>query len=111
MPRSHLSYTATVILQALAAGSPYGLDVMDATGLPGGTVYPALRRLELGGFVESEWEQAEIARHERRPARKYYELTAEGREALADAIARYRQLGEPQARAGRKSRRSPPAGA
>jgi len=91
-PKAYLSYSATVILQALANGYQYGFDIMDITGLPSGTVYPALRRLEETGFVDSKWEKQTIAQLEQRPPRKYYELTPEGLDALADAIKRYRLL-------------------
>ena len=46
-----LSYTALFVLQALAQGYRFGFDIMDATNLPSGTVYPALRRLEAMGLV------------------------------------------------------------
>ena len=52
MGKSYLSYAVTIILQTLANGYQYGFDIMDVTGLPSGTVYPALRRLEDLGFVE-----------------------------------------------------------
>ena len=65
---------------------------MDVTGLPSGTVYPALRRLETGGLVASKWEDEDSARKDQRPARKYYELTNGGRETLSEAIGRYRGL-------------------
>jgi PadR family transcriptional regulator PadR len=86
----HLSYAAAAILQALAQGYRYGFDVMDFVGLPSGTVYPALRRLEAAGFVKSQWEKPELSQREARPARKYYDLTRSGREALSAAAARYR---------------------
>jgi DNA-binding PadR family transcriptional regulator len=92
MGRTYLSFSATVILQAVANGYPYGFDIMDTTGLPGGTVYPALRRLEEMGYVSSKWEKQHIAQKEQRPPRKYYEMTGEGAEALADAVKRYRVL-------------------
>ena len=41
-----LSHTAAMILQTIHAGQIYGFSVMEATGLPSGTVYPAMRRLE-----------------------------------------------------------------
>jgi hypothetical protein len=44
MGKGSLSYAATVILQAISSGYLYGFDIIDITGLPGGTVYPALRR-------------------------------------------------------------------
>ena len=51
-----LSHSAALILKALSLGYCFGLDIMEATGLPSGTVYPALRRLERYGLVESKWE-------------------------------------------------------
>ena len=92
MGKGFLTYSTAVILQAVANGYLYGFDVIDITGMPGGTVYPALRRLEEAGYLASEWEKPSIAQAEPRPARKYYELTRAGRGALADAVKRYRLL-------------------
>jgi DNA-binding PadR family transcriptional regulator len=94
--KGFLTYSTAVILQAVANGYMYGFDIMDVTGMPGGTVYPALRRLEQAGNLVSKWEKPSIARSEPRPARKYYELTRAGREALADAVKRYRLLEQTQ---------------
>ena len=91
-PKAYLSYSAAVILQAVASGYQYGFDVMDMTGLPSGTVYPALRRLEETGLVRSRWEEERIAQDEQRPLRKYYEVTRAGRDALGEAVKRYRYL-------------------
>jgi DNA-binding PadR family transcriptional regulator len=90
--RSHLTYSSAIVLQAAARGYRYGFDIMDASGLPGGTVYPALRRLEQSGFVKSSWESDEIARKAKRPRRRYYETTPQGAEALAEAVKRFRLL-------------------
>jgi PadR family transcriptional regulator, regulatory protein PadR len=103
MPDGYLSLSATAVLQAVARGDGYGFDIMDVTGLPSGTVYPALRRMEASGLVVSKWESAAAAQREQRPARKYYELTRSGQLALADAVARYRLADRPAARAGRTS--------
>jgi PadR family transcriptional regulator PadR len=96
MGKGFLSYAATVILQAVATGYQHGFDIMDVTGLPGGTVYPALRRLETAGYVGSKWEQHKIAREQQRPPRRYYELTRSGKEVLAEAVKRYRLLEQSQ---------------
>lgn len=80
------------VLQALASGYRYGFDVMDATSLPSGTVYPALSRLERSGFIRAQWEDARIAQGEKRPPRRYYEVTPVGAEVLDDALAQYRSL-------------------
>jgi DNA-binding PadR family transcriptional regulator len=89
---TYLSHSAAVILQALAGGYKYGFDIMDISGLPSGTVYPALRRLEQTGLVDSKWEKEGIAQRDGRPPRKYYELTPDGKQALAEALKRYRLL-------------------
>src|SRR5581483_1627970 len=96
MGKGFLTYSTAVILQAVANGYLYGFDIIDITGVPGGPVYPALSRLDDAGFVISKWESQKIAQAEQRPARKYYELTREGREALAEAVKRYRLLEQTQ---------------
>ena len=58
-----------------------------------GTVYTTLRRLERRGMITGQWEDAEIAEAERRPRRRYYELTAAGVEALETARAHFEGLG------------------
>lgn len=96
MGKNYLSFSAAVILQALENGYQYGFDIMDVTGLPSGTVYPALRRMEDTGYVKSKWEKHAIAQEESRPPRKYYELTREGKEVLTEARSRYRLLEQTQ---------------
>jgi len=64
-------------LLADPAAERYGLQLMQATGLPSGTLYPVLVRLERAGWVESRWEESDPAA-EGRPTRRYYRLTADG---------------------------------
>jgi len=84
--------TLVAVLQAVSDGSAYGFDVIDATGLPSGTVYPALSRLERDGYLRSSWERDAAAFAAGRPARRYYRVTAPGAVALSDALAHYRAL-------------------
>jgi PadR family transcriptional regulator, regulatory protein PadR len=85
----NFTYPTTLVLHALAEGIRHGFDIIDATGLPSGTVYPILRRLERESLVSAAWEEAHIAHDEQRPPRRYYELTAAGMEVLVVARARY----------------------
>ena len=62
---------------------------MEITGLPSGTVYPALRRMENDGLIDGAWESESKARQEERPARRYYKATRAGGQALAAAEKRY----------------------
>lgn len=82
-----LGLAALKVLQAIDAGCEYGFDIIDATSLPSGTVYPALSRHERDGYVRSSWEDPAKAFKERRPPRRYYRITADGRRAVADALA------------------------
>ena len=84
-----LSHTATMILQAVSVGYIYGFSVMEATGLPSGTVYPALRRLERDYLMMSRLEKQSVADSEQRPPRKYYKLTTNGKATLESARKRY----------------------
>jgi DNA-binding PadR family transcriptional regulator len=84
-----LSHTAAMILQALDAGFIYGFSIMEMTGLPSGTVYPAMRRLERDELILSRWEKQSIADTEQRPPRKYYKLTAAGKATLQASRRRY----------------------
>jgi PadR family transcriptional regulator PadR len=87
-----LTYPTAAVLLAIRHGHRYGFDVMDATGLPDGTVYPILRRLERRGVLEGVWEDEAKARADQRPARRYYRLTRVGEEALAEVTERFPAL-------------------
>ena len=95
MSQPTLSHAATAVLQAVRQGYRHGFDVIGATGLPSGTVYPALRRLEEQRLVTAAWENAKLAQQSQRPPRRYYEVTALGDAALEVALARYRMLAAP----------------
>ena len=103
MGPGYLSFSATAILRALSNGYVYGFDIMDATGLPSGTVYPALRRMEDAGLIKSRWESSAAAQEGQRPPRRYYELSKAGARALAEAAERYRLTDRPAAKLGKPS--------
>jgi PadR family transcriptional regulator, regulatory protein PadR len=89
MSPGKLSHTVAILLKALSLGYQFGFEIMEVTGLPSGTVYPALRRLERDGMVSSSWEAEDEALKDQRPARRYYVLTRAGREAESTATKRY----------------------
>ena len=84
-----LTYPTTLVLHALAQGFRHGFEILDVTGLPSGTVYPILRRLEGESLVSADWEDPVIAREEQRPPRRYYQVTPAGRALLTTALSRY----------------------
>lgn len=77
-------------LLAVFASEPdtpqYGLEMTKKAGFAHGAIYPILARLELAGWVESDWEQIDESREGRR-RRRYYQLTPEGRKKAVAALA------------------------
>jgi len=75
-----------LILKTLARGGMHGWGIArhiqqasdEVLRVEEGSLYPALRRLELEGLVTAEWAQSENNRRAR-----YYSLTARGRKQLA----------------------------
>lgn len=93
MPKKRgLPVGAVMVLHALARGHRYGFDLISETGLTSGSVYPTLDRLEREGFVRSRWEDATVAHDEKRPPRKYYEITDPGKTELMQGLDRYKAL-------------------
>lgn len=92
MGKRFLTLATATILNAVSNGYSFGFDIVDVTGMPSGTVYPALRRLEDSGYLMSSWEKERVAHAQARPRRRYYEITRAGRDVLADALKRYRLL-------------------
>ena len=84
-PSSH----ARALLAALAEARGewrHGYDLLRATDLKSGTLYPLLIRLESEGFLQAEWQPSSAPG---RPPRHAYRLTAAGlrlaRELAAEA--------------------------
>jgi PadR family transcriptional regulator, regulatory protein PadR len=61
------------------AGRHYGLEVGKAAGLPSGSIYPLLMRLEQAGWLTSDWEDVD-PKAAGRPRRRLYQLTGQGAE-------------------------------
>lgn len=80
--RGHLDAMVLAILEGEAL---HGYAITEALqrrsggelNLPTGTLYPALRRLERAGYLQSEWSTVNGRK------RRTYQLTSSGRRALA----------------------------
>jgi PadR family transcriptional regulator PadR len=83
-----------LILQSLSAEAMHGWGISeriqrmsgDVFRIGQGSLYPALHRFDNRGWVTSYWRTTKNNRIAR-----YYELTAAGRHALHDEIARWRK--------------------
>ena len=90
-----------VILKTLEAGPQHGYGisrhVRDVTAedfsIDEGALYPALRRLEKRGYVESEWGVSDTGREA-----KFYRLTGAGRAELRSGLLTWERYVEAMAR-------------
>jgi len=82
------------ILSVLSRNSCYASDIIRELKearviVVEGTLYPLLTRQKNAGLLSYRWEESQQG-----PPRKYYELTAEGREYLADLDRSWEELVE-----------------
>lgn len=83
-----------LILKALSIEAMHGWGISslikrlsrDVFQIGQGSIYPAIHRFEERGWVTSHWRTTENNRIAR-----YYDLTAAGRHALAEEVARWRR--------------------
>jgi PadR family transcriptional regulator, regulatory protein PadR len=81
------------LLASLNSGPDYGFALAQRLAetslgeVPGGTLYPALLRLEQQGWVRVSWVASESG-----PRRKYYALTDSGRAVLERDASRWQQF-------------------
>jgi PadR family transcriptional regulator PadR len=73
-----------LILRVISANKVYVADMLKKLAdtefaTQEGTLYPLLSRMRREGLLEYEWQESEAG-----PPRKYYELTAKGREQLEE---------------------------
>jgi len=84
-----------LILRVLAAGPSHGFAIArrihqiskDVLKIEEGSLYPALHRMELEGWIEAEWDITENNRKA-----KYYRLTRTGRKQLKEETDRWQAI-------------------
>lgn len=89
MRRGMLEYC---ILLAISHGETYATDILKKLKeadliVVEGTLYPLLNRLRADGLLEHTWEESKSG-----PPRKYYSLTAPGRERLGELKSVWKSL-------------------
>jgi PadR family transcriptional regulator, regulatory protein PadR len=90
-----------IVLHLLSPGEAYGYEIVSkltaqtngALEVADGTLYPVLYRLERAGFVEVRWETPD-----RGVPRKYYRLTAAGRDELGRLTEEWTSFAKAMAR-------------
>lgn len=86
-----LALVAVAILQMDLEddGRLWGYALSKTSGVRSGVLYPQLDRMLGEGWLEDHWE--EDAEGKKRPPRRYYQLTDEGRTQLGAVVKRAEQ--------------------
>ncbi|WP_284433040.1 helix-turn-helix transcriptional regulator [Streptomyces sp. TUS-ST3] len=99
MSGPRMTLQTQLVLRALLeepAKERYGLELCELAGLPSGTMYPILARLEQLGWVDSAWEDPAVHEETGRPRRRFYRITEDGAGQARKALARsYRARKQP----------------
>lgn len=90
-----------LVLRTLVFGPLHGYGIAkairttssDALDIEFGSLYPALKRLEIKGWIVSKWEMSELNRRA-----KYYRLTPAGKKRLQEEHAEWRDFASAVAR-------------
>lgn len=85
-----ITMTVAKVLRAFlddADQNRYGFELMRHTGLPSGTLYPILARLERAGWITGHLESVDPVQAGR-PPRRFYTLTGEGARNARHELAR-----------------------
>jgi PadR family transcriptional regulator PadR len=65
----------------------WGYELSRGSGIRSGVMYPVLQRMLDEGWLADGWEDQGQAGRGKRPPRRYYEVTSEGRAALGAVVA------------------------
>lgn len=68
----------------------WGYDLSKRSGTRSGVMYPILQRMLTEGWLRDGWEDQVQTGKSKRPPRRYYELTDEGKTALGALIVEAR---------------------
>lgn len=91
MRRTHALIQVAMALMADADGRHWGYELSKQSGVRSGVMYPTLQRMLEEGWLSDGWEEQAQGGKGRRPPRRYYELTDNGKAALGALIAEARR--------------------
>ena len=85
MRRTHSLVQVAIALMADPDGRHWGYDLSKRAEVRSGVLYPMLGRMFREGWLSDGWEDpADIT--DKRPPRRYYELTAKGKDELGAVL-------------------------
>jgi PadR family transcriptional regulator, regulatory protein PadR len=86
MRRTHALIQVAIALMSDANGRHWGYQLSKQSGVRSGVLYPMLTRMLHEGWLIDGWEDPTTI-EQKRPPRRYYTLTDEGRIALGGILA------------------------
>ncbi|MCR6486811.1 PadR family transcriptional regulator [Amycolatopsis sp. OK19-0408] len=78
MRKTHSLIQVAAALMAQPSSRQWGYDLSRRAGVRSGVLYPMLTRMLDEGWLTDGWEDPAATREQKRPPRRYYELTAKG---------------------------------
>ena len=90
MRTTHATLEVAIALMSDSFGKHWGYELSKTAGVRSGVLYPILHRMLSQDLLVDGWEDATTI-VDKRPPRRYYELTDEGRSALGAMIVAARQ--------------------
>lgn len=90
MRKTHTLVQVAMALLDDPTGRHWGYQLSKQAGVRSGVLYPILTRMLAEGWLTDGWEDP-TAINEKRPPRRYYELTDEGRIALGALLQEARR--------------------
>lgn len=90
MRKTQAQLQVAVALLEDPTGRYWGYDLSRRAGVRSGVLYPMLTRMLNDGLLVDGWEDPASIK-EKRPPRRYYELTDKGREQLGGLIRQARR--------------------
>ena len=91
MRRTYALVQVGQVLMAEPSDHHWGYELSKRSGVRSGVMYPILQRMLDEGWLADGWEDQVQAGRAKRPPRRYYELTDEGKLALGGLIAEARR--------------------
>jgi PadR family transcriptional regulator, regulatory protein PadR len=91
MRKTHALVQVALALMQDVNGRHWGYELSKQSGVRSGVMYPVLQRMLDEGWLDDGWEHQPRVGRAKRPPRRYYELTDEGKAALGALLVEARR--------------------
>jgi PadR family transcriptional regulator, regulatory protein PadR len=86
MRKTYSLVQLAIALMSDPSGKHWGYQLSKMSGIRSGVMYPLLTRMLQEGWLEDGWEESDPSKKKKRPPRRYYKLTNQGRIELGAIV-------------------------